>query len=115
MRVNHVLLAGHLTRDPELKYSQNNLPVVNFTLAVNESVKRGEGYQDEVSFIGVVAFGSAGEACAKFLAKGSHCLVEGKLRQDRWEDKSGKQQSKTKIIAEKVHFLNLKKKETTDD
>lgn len=113
VNVNFVMIGGHLTRDPELKYLPSGAPVCDFSIAVNKKwtdKKTGEK-KESVSFVGVVAFGKTAEMCAEYLKKGVPALVEGEIKQDRWEDKDGKKRDKTKVEANRVHFLGRKSEE----
>lgn len=101
---NKAILAGNITRDPELRYTGNGTPVCSFGLAVN--LKYGE--KEEVYFANIVAWKKLAELCAQYLAKGSQCLVEGRLTERQWEHE-GKTMRKTEIVAENVRFLGGKK------
>lgn len=106
--LNKALLIGNLTRDPELRYTATGTAICEFSLAVNSKRKdkaSGE-FIEEVSFFDVVAWAKTGELCAQYLKKGKLTLVEGHLKQDRWEDKqSGQKRSKVVLVAENVQFL----------
>jgi single-strand DNA-binding protein len=104
---NKVILAGNLTRDPEMRYTPKGTAVAAFTLAVNRKWKTETGdLKEEVSFIDVDAFGRQAEVVAQYLKKGNPFLVEGRLKQDTWEDKNTHQkQSKLKVVLEGFSFL----------
>lgn len=103
---NHICLIGNLTRDPEaLRYTPSGVAVTSFSLAVNS----GYGDKKEVLFIQCSVFGKQAEACVKYLTKGSTCLVEGRLQEQKWE-KDGEKKSKMVIIANSVKFLSSKPK-----
>ena len=104
MSLNSVNMMGNLTRDPELKYLPSGKSVCAISIA-NNRVYTSKGEKvTEVSYFDVDVWGPAGENCAKYLTKGSGIIVEGRLRQDRWE-KDGKAQSRVRIMANSVHFL----------
>lgn len=104
MSLNSVNIMGNLTRDPELKYLPSGKSVCALSIA-NNRVYTSKGEKvTEVSYFDVDVWGPAGENCAKYLTKGSGIVVEGRLRQDRWE-KDGKTQSRVRIMANSVHFL----------
>jgi single-strand DNA-binding protein len=107
---NKVILAGNLTRDPEMRYTPKGTAVAAFTLAVNRKWKTETGeMKDEVSFIDVDAFGRQAEVIAQYLKKGRPFLVEGRLKQDTWEDKNTHQkQSKLKVVLEGFSFIDTK-------
>ncbi len=104
MSLNSVNIMGNLTRDPELKYLPSGKSVCAISIA-NNRVYTSKGEKvTEVSYFDVDVWGPAGENCAKYLTKGSGIIVEGRLRQDRWE-KDGKTQSRVRIMANSVHFM----------
>lgn len=104
---NQVVLLGHLTRDPELKYTPQGKAVVNFALAVNHRYTKEDGEKvDEVAFVDVSAWNRQAEACAEYLKKGKAALVSGRLAQDHWQDKeTGQKRSKLRIVAHQVTFI----------
>ena len=87
---NKVILMGNLTRDPEKRYLNSGTAVTSLSIAVNRRIKKQEQWVDEVSYFDIVVFGSQAENCAKFLAKGRPILVDGELRQNRWEAQDGR-------------------------
>jgi len=101
---NRVILAGNLVRDPETRFLPSGLAVTSFGLAVNHRYKSNNEVKEEVSFFDVVVFGKLGENCAEYLSKGRPVLVEGRLRQRRWEA-DGVKRSKIEIVADNVQFL----------
>lgn len=108
---NKVILCGNLTRDPELKYTPKGTAVARFTLAVNRSHAGEDGKKkEEVSFIDVDAWGRQGEVISQYMKKGRPLLVEGRLKQESWEDKNTKQkQSKLKVVLESFSFIDANK------
>ena len=102
--INVVALVGRLTRDSELKYTKSGMPIARFSLAINRSVKRGEEWEDEASFIDIDFWGKAAEAVNRFLTKGQQVAVEGELRQDRWEQ-DGQARSKVVVVASNVRLM----------
>src|SRR5580692_4326280 len=106
---NKVIIAGNLTRDPELRYTPKGTAVARITLAVNRVYTAGEGGEkkEEVSFIDVDVWGRQAEVIAQYMKKGRPLLVEGRLKQDSWEDKNTKQkQSKLKVVLESFSFID---------
>lgn len=105
---NKVILAGNLTRDPELRYTPKGTAVAKIGLAVNRTWTTETGEKkEEVSFIDIEAWGRQGEVIAQYLKKGRPLLVEGRLKLDTWEDKNTKQkQSKLKVVLESFSFLD---------
>ena len=107
--LNKVFLMGNLTRDPELRYTPNGTAVAGFGVAVNRryTTKEGERRED-VDYFEVEVWDKQAENCNEYLSKGRGILVEGRLKQDRWEDESGNKRSKLKIVASSVQFLPRK-------
>ena len=104
--VNSVILGGNLTRDPEVRYTPSGSAVANFGLAVNRTYRSRDGdKKEEVNFFDVETWGRQAETCGEYLKKGSPVLVEGRLKQDTWENREGQKRSKVKIRAMRVQFL----------
>jgi single-strand DNA-binding protein len=101
---NRVILVGNLTRDPELRYIPSGTAVSEIGLAVNDRVKRNDQWVDETTFVDVTLWGRTAEVANEYLSKGSPVLIEGRLKQDRWE-KDGQKHSKIKVVAEKMQML----------
>ena len=105
--LNRVLLIGNLTRDPELRYTPGGAAVCEFAIAINNTytTKQGEK-REEVTFIDITTWARQAEICAEYLKKGRPVFVEGRLKQDRWDDqKTGQKRSKITVTAERVQFL----------
>ena len=98
---NKVIIAGNLTRDPELKFTSGGIPVCDFGIAVN----RVRSKTDEVDFFDVSAWRELGETIANYKKKGDPILVEGRLQYRSWEADDGSRRSKVDVIAENVQFL----------
>ncbi len=117
--LNKVLLAGNLTKDPEIRFTPSGLGICNFTLAVNTVIGKDENNQlrTEVLFIDIVAFGKQAETVANYLKKGSNVFVDGRLRYRTWEDSSGNKRAKHEIIMNSFQFLSPKDRdqETTSE
>ena len=105
---NKVIVAGNLTRDPELRYTPKGTAVARLGMAINRSWKNETGEtKEEVTFVDIDAFGRQAEVVAQYLKKGRPVLVEGRLKLDQWEDKNTHQkQSKLKVILESFSFLD---------
>ena len=105
---NKVILAGNLTRDPELRYTPKGTAVAKIGLAVNRAWTTETGEKkEEVSFIDVEAWGRQGEVIAQYMKKGRPLLIEGRLKLDTWEDKNTKQKvSKLKVVLESFSFID---------
>ena len=98
---NRVVLAGNLTRDPELRFTNNGVPVCSFGLAVNRVRSKSE----EVDFFDITAWRELGETIANYKKKGDPILVEGKLQYRTWEAQDGTKRSKVDVVADNVQFL----------
>lgn len=105
---NKVILAGNLTRDPELRYLPQGTAVAEFSLAINRTYKNQAGENvEEVTFVEIAAYGRQGEVIAQYVKKGRPLLVEGRLKLDTWEDKQTQQKrSKMRVILEGFSFLD---------
>jgi len=101
---NRVVLVGNLTRDVELRYTPQGTAVTDIGLAVNERVKRNDQWVDEANFFDVTLWGRLAEIAGEYLSKGSSVLIEGRLKQESWEQE-GKKRSKVKVVAEKLQML----------
>jgi single-strand DNA-binding protein len=111
--VNIVILAGRLTRDPEMRYMPNGTAVAKLSMAIGHKYKDGQGQvREEVTFVDVEVFGRQVETSSQYLAKGHGLLVEGGLRLDQWEDKaSGQKRSKLKVNGHRIQFMGAPKGE----
>ncbi len=105
---NKVILAGNLTRDPELRYTPKGTAIARIGLAINRSWKNETGEtKEEVTFVDVDAWGRQAEVIAQYLKKGRPMLMEGRLKLDQWEDKNTHQkQSKLRVVLESFQFLD---------
>ena len=105
---NKVIIAGNLTKDPELRYTPKGTAIAAIRLAVNRTWKSETGEtKEEVSFIDVEAWARQAEVIAQYMKKGRPLLVEGRLKQDTWEDKNTHQkQSKLKVVLESFSFID---------
>jgi len=101
------IVAGNLTRDPEMRATPSGAQACNFTIAVNRVFKGNDGNQQEqTSFIDCVAWGRSGETISQYVKKGSALLVSGRIEQRSWEDKtSGQRRSRVEIIVEDFSFI----------
>lgn len=101
------IIAGNLTRDPELRTTSNGANVCSFSVAVNRSYKSNGQMQETVSFIDCVAWGKLGEIVAQYGRKGTGVLVSGRLDQRSWDDKNtGQKRSRMEINVEDFNFLS---------
>ena len=100
--INQVILMGRLTRDPEVRTTSTGKNITSFSIAVD----RG-GQEDAADFFDVTAWEKLGELVSQYLSKGRRCLVQGRLRQDSWDDKeTGKKRTRIEVVATDVTFLD---------
>ena len=105
MFLNKAFIIGNLTRDPELKALPSGTKVCSFSLATNYVGKDKDGNRKEsVDYHNIVAFGRLGELVAQYLKKGSQALAEGRIQTRSWEDKDGKKNYRTEIVADNIQF-----------
>ncbi len=104
--INHVVIVGRLTRDPDLSYTQSGSAVCRFSVAVNRSSgPAAEGQDDTTSFFNVVAWNKTAELCKEFLSKGKQVGIDGRLQQRRWSGTDGAKRSSVEIVASNVQFF----------
>jgi single-strand DNA-binding protein len=105
---NKVILAGNLTRDPDLRYTPKGLAIAKLGLAINRSWTGEDGQKrEEVTFVDVDAFGKQAEVLGQYLRKGRALLIEGRLKLDQWDDKqTGQKRSRLGVVLESFSFLD---------
>ena len=108
--MNQVFLMGRLTRDPEIRATQNNIKVANFTLAVERRFAK-QGEEKQTDFIPIIAWNKLGEFSEKYLKQGTKILVEGRIEIRQWQDKDGNNRYATEVIAENIEFAESKKQD----
>jgi single-strand DNA-binding protein len=107
--VNKVILIGNLGKAPELRFTPSGQAVANFTIATNESWNDKSGQkQERTEWHRIVVWGKLAELCGQYLSKGRQCYVEGRLQTREWNDKEGKKNYTTEIVAQTVQFLGGK-------
>jgi len=99
---NKIILQGRLVRDPERTVTPNGVTICKFTIANNRKTK----VRDEVLFIDCTAFNKTAEVCSQYLAKGSTCIISGKLVSEKWTGKDGQEKQKNSITIEEVEFIS---------
>lgn len=104
--LNHITIMGRLTRDPELRYTGNQIPVCSFTLAVDRDYA-GDG-ERQTDFIDCVAWRSSAEFVSKYFSKGSMAVVSGRLELRDWTDRDGNKRRNAEVNAEHVYFGETK-------
>jgi len=116
--MNNCVLTGRMTRDADLKYLQGTgTPVTNFSIAVDKELSKDKKAEFEsqgkptADFINIVAWGKTAEAVANYTSKGLKVAVQGRLQSQSWEDDTGNRRYATKVVAERVEFLEWKDKQ----
>lgn len=101
------IIAGNVTRDPEMRATPSGAQACNFTIAVNRVFRGSDGgQQEQTSFIDCVAWGKSGETIAQYVKKGSALIVSGRIEQRSWEDKtSGQRRSRVEIVVDDFSFV----------
>jgi len=103
---NRVILAGNLTRDPQLSYTPSNTAVCEFGMAINRRWRDKDGNnKDEVCFVELTAYGRQAEVINQYMSKGRPMLIEGHLRFSQWTNKEGQKRSKLDAVVENFTFL----------
>ena len=108
--MNKVILMGRLTKDPEIRYTQNNTPVCNFTLAVDRRFSKDK----QADFINCQAWQKTAEFISKYFQKGSMIAAVGSIQTRTWEDSEGKKRYITEVIVDEAYFTGSKSKTETD-
>ncbi|MBT8386621.1 MAG: single-stranded DNA-binding protein, partial [Ignavibacteria bacterium] len=109
--INYVIVAGNLTKDPTFRQTTNQTPVVNFSLASNRKYKDSTNqWQEDVCYVGIVAWNKLAESCKERLKKGSAVLVDGELQSRSWRSDDGHNRSIVEIKARRIQFLNKRAK-----
>ncbi|PLX25449.1 MAG: single-stranded DNA-binding protein [Ignavibacteria bacterium] len=105
--LNKVMLIGHLGADPELRYTEGNIPVATFNIATNESYKDQSGnLVDRTEWHRIVAWRKLAELFGEYLKKGSKVYIEGKLQTRSWDDKDGNKRYTTEVVCNDFMFLD---------
>lgn len=110
--LNHIVIMGRLTRDPELRYTQSQLPVATFRVAVDRDFGRGE--EKQTDFIDCVAWRSTAEFVSKYFAKGSMAVVSGRLQIRDWTDREGGKRRSAEVVVDNMYFGESKRREGGD-
>lgn len=106
--MNKVILLGRLVADPEVRYTQNNIAMTRFKIAVNRPGKPQEG-QPTADFLQITAWRHTAEFVGKYFQKGQQVLIEGYLRNNSWTDQQGNKRYSDDIVADQVYFADSKR------
>ena len=107
--LNHIVVMGRLTRDPELRYTQSQTPVTSFSVAVDRDFAPKDGGERQTDFIDCVAWRSTAEFVSKYFQKGSMAVVSGRLQMRDWTDRDGNKRRSAEIVADNVYFGESKR------
>lgn len=107
--LNHIVLMGRLTRDPELRRTGSGIAVATFTLAVDRDFANGQTGERETDFIDIVAWRNTAEFVSKYFTKGRMAVVSGRLQIRPWTDKEGNKRRSAEVIADNVYFGDSKR------
>ena len=108
--LNHIVLMGRLTRDPELRRTGSGIPVASFSLAVDRDFgSNRETGEKETDFIDIVAWRSTAEFVSKYFTKGRMAVVSGRLQIRSWQDKDGNKRRSAEVVADNVYFGDSKR------
>ena len=107
--LNHIIVMGRLTRDPELRRTGSGVAVASFTVAVDRDFGSREGGEKETDFIDCVAWRQTGEFVSKYFTKGRMAVVSGRLQIRNWTDKEGNKRRTAEVVADNVYFGDSKR------
>ena len=107
--LNHIVIMGRLTRDPELRRTGSGLPVASFSVAVDRDFGKNENGEKETDFIDCVAWRNTAEFVSKYVTKGRLVVVSGRLQIRSWNDKDGNKRRTAEVVADNVYFADSKR------
>ncbi|MCL2392080.1 MAG: single-stranded DNA-binding protein [Oscillospiraceae bacterium] len=107
--MNQIVLMGRLTRDPELRHTQNGTAVASFSLAVDRRFAPKDGGERQTDFVDIVAWSNTAEFVSKYFAKGQMAAVTGRLQIRDWTDKDGNKRRTAEVVADNIYFTESKK------
>lgn len=113
--LNHIVIMGRLTRDPELRRTGSGIAVASFTLAVDRDFAPKDGAERETDFIDCVVWRQTGEFVSKYFTKGRMAVVSGRLQIRGWTDKDGNKRRSAEVVADNVYFGDNKKNDGEAD
>jgi single-strand DNA-binding protein len=102
---NRVIIAGHLTRDIEIRYTPGGTAVTDLGMAINDRRKKDDEWIEETTYVDVTLWGRTAEIAGEYLSKGSPVLIEGRLKLDSWENSEGEKRNKLKVVCDKMQLL----------
>ena len=107
--LNHIVIMGRLTRDPEVRYTQSQLPVASFTVAVDRDFGGRDGGERQTDFINCVAWRQTAEFVSKYFHKGSMAVVSGRLQIRQYQDREGNNRTASEIVVDNIYFGESKR------
>lgn len=107
--LNHIVIMGRLTRDPEMRYTQSQLPVASFTVAVDRDFSGKDGGNKQTDFINCVAWRHTAEFVSKYFHKGSMAVVSGRLQIRNYDDKDGNKRQTAEVVVDNSYFGESKR------
>ena len=107
--LNHIVIMGRLTRDPELRRTGSGTAVASFSVAVERDFGKNENGEKETDFIDCIAWRQTGEFVSKYFTKGSMIVVSGRLQVRSWTDKDGNKRRTAEVVADNVYFGDSKR------
>ena len=111
--MNKAFLTGNLTKDPELRQTQNGVNCCTFTIACNRTYKNADGKHD-ADFLNIVTWRGLADTCSQYLRKGRKVAITGMIQTRSYEDKDGKRRTVTEIVADDVEFLTRDNNDSRD-
>ena len=112
--LNHIVLMGRLTRDPELRRTGSGIAVASFSLAVDRDFGSRDGGEKETDFIDIVAWRNTAEFVSKYFTKGRMAVVSGRLQIRNWNDKDGNKRRSAEVVADNIYFGDSKRDSQAD-
>ena len=109
--LNHIVVMGRLTRDPELRYTQSQTPVASFTVAVDRDFANRDNGERQTDFIDCVAWRQTAEFVNKYFQKGSMAVVSGRLQIRDWTDREGGKRRSAEIVVDNMYFGESKRRD----
>ena len=107
--LNHIVIMGRLTRDPEIRYTQSQIPVASFTVAVDRDFGAKDGGEKQTDFINCVAWRSTADFVSKYFHKGSMAVVSGRLQIRQYQDREGNNRTAAEVVADNIYFGESKR------
>lgn len=110
MSLNHIIIMGRLTKDPEIRYTQSQTPVASFTIACDRGYQQG-GSERQTDFVSCIAWRQTAEFVSKYFTKGSMAIVSGRLQIRDWTGREGNKRRSAEIVADNIYFGESKRRD----